>query len=257
MTHKCTDEFVQHEEEKDNRDGTDKYADEFVQHEEEKDNGDGTDVQNEESPEEKEAWTLSKSKVILRQGSLNGTITEHMKPKEVLLMNPDEHGKWKCSNWSNNLRNLRKSIHRDRGRMESDVMSCGHDLAIVKALRAANPNPLKPKWRGSNAERLLKKDIDDDKHNQIDPSTGNKILPSKLRMSRPECQAFDLTVFRKHIHQEVDSRPKGDIRFECKKKAWKCPELHQDHPRVKQSDDEKGDETKKSSSKRKQNQSSW
>jgi len=55
-----------------------------------------------------------------------------------------------------------------------------------------------PRWCGSEAERLLKADIDDGN------LTG--IKPKDLHQSRPEYQAFPLKVFRDHIAQETRSR---------------------------------------------------
>jgi hypothetical protein len=181
--------------------------------------------------EEKEAWALSKSKAILRSGLLNGAITPAMQPKEVFNMHPKEHGKWNHQNWSNNLRNLRNAIERDRERMQNDCINCGHDLAILKEFRQKNPHTQRSKWRGSKAERTLKKDVDEGKHLTLPPK---KLCNHK---EWPEHREFDLVVFRKHIHQEVDSRPKRAIRFEKKKKAWKCPELHKNHPRLQENED--------------------
>lgn len=171
--------------------------------------------------DQNEAWALSKSKSILRTGLLNGTILPSMKPKEIFDMHPEEHSKWEYTNWTNNLRNLRHAIEKDNKRMHDDMLSYGHDLAIVNALRAANPNR-KPRWRGSEAAKRLKEDVDKGKHLEMKPST--------LHQTRPEYLVFDLDVFRKHIYQEVDSRPKRAYRFEKKKKAWKYPELHKERP---------------------------
>ena len=92
--------------------------------------------------------------------------------------------------------------------MQWDVLSYGHDIAIIQAQRS---EPADAAWHRSPAYRLLKQDIDDRKNEQL--------APKELWMSRPEYQAFDLQCFRKHIYQEVDSRPKRAIRFEKKRKA--------------------------------------
>ena len=138
-----------------------------------------------------------------------------------ILSHPEEHSKWEYTNWTNNLRNLRHAIEKDNKRMHDDMLSYGHDLAIVNALRAANPNQ-KPRWRGSEAAKRLKEDVDKGKHLEMKHST--------LHQTRPEYLVFDLDVFRKHIYQEIDSRPKRAYCFEKKKKAWKYPELHKEHP---------------------------
>jgi len=55
-----------------------------------------------------------------------------------------------------------------------------------------------PRWEGSVAQELLRKDIDEGKNEQM--------RPRDLWLSRPEYQEYDKEVFRKHIHQEVSSR---------------------------------------------------
>jgi len=177
-------------------------------------------------PDDGEKWAESKSKALLRSELLSGTITPEMKPRDVFALHPEEHGKWNYGNWSTNLRTLRAAIDRDRGRMQRDVISYGHDLATVKALRAPTD---KTPWHRSPAFRLLKQDIDDGKHKQM--------KPKELYESRPEYHTdFTLEEFRKHIYQENDSRPKRKIRFERKKKTWLYPELHKDHPRLQEED---------------------
>jgi hypothetical protein len=44
------------------------------------------------------------------------------------------------------------------------------------------------------------------------------MTPSELRASRDEYKAFDKDVFRNHIYQEADSRPKRAWRFAKKNK---------------------------------------
>jgi len=52
-----------------------------------------------------------------------------------------------------------------------------------------------PRWEGSNAEKLLNKDIDDKKHEQM--------KPKQMQASRVEHQAHPLDVFRGKIRQRV------------------------------------------------------
>ena len=110
--------------------------------------------------------------------------------------------------------------------MAADARDFGHDLARVKKLREANPVPTP--WHKSECPKLLKKDVDDGLHLTL--------KPKQLYAKREEYRAFTLTVFRNHIYQEVDSRPKREMRFERKKKVWKYPELHEDHPRLQKRD---------------------
>jgi hypothetical protein len=65
-------------------------------------------------------------------------------------------------------------------------------------------------WHKSEANELLKKDIDADKHLLMKPAL--------LHRTRKEYEEFTLEVFRKRIYQEVDSRSKRAYRFEKKNK---------------------------------------
>jgi hypothetical protein len=169
-----------------------------------------------------EKWETSKSKALLRRGIIDRTIPSDMTPAAVFAMNPEEHGKWPRKNWTNNLGNLRKAIERDRERMALDARDFGHDMAIVKKMHEKNPVPVP--WHKTHCPKLLKKDMDDGLHLELEPK--------QLYMKRKEYQAFTLTVFCNHIYQEVDCRPKREMRFERKKKGWKYPELHEGHLRL-------------------------
>jgi hypothetical protein len=179
-------------------------------------------------PKKKETWPNSESKALLHSGILAGLIMPTMPPKQVFDMNPKVHGEWKYSNWANNLCTLQKAIGRDRGRMLDDVRSFAKDLAMVQ--QKWLDNQMKTPWHLSTACQLLKEDIDEGRDKTV--------KPKELYYSRPEYyEHFELEVFRKHIYQERDSRPKRAIRFEKKKKQWKYPELHKDHPRLGNNDD--------------------
>lgn len=73
------------------------------------------------------------------------------------------------------------------------------DAALAKDM-ARHPAPAtnirgQLRWAGSNAEKLLKEDIKNDKHKYIG------YTPRHFRTTRPDYLLFDLDVFRKHIDQ--------------------------------------------------------
>lgn len=175
---------------------------------------------------EEQKWAKSKAKAILRRGILDGSF-DNIKPEDIYKAD-DEHSKWNYTNWKRNFDNLRSAIARDRGRMVRDVKAYGRDKSILlKHIRKADdPKP----WHKTNCPKLLKKDIDDELH--------LKRWPEDMYYLRLEYQAFPLTIFRKHVYQEIDSRPKREIRFEKKRLRWKYPELHKDHPRLQHKEDE-------------------
>lgn len=170
----------------------------------------------------KEKWENSVSKALLRVGVLRREITEDTNPVWIHTNNA-EHRKWPIEGFKRNLTTLLKGVKRERDRMQDDTIAYGHDLAIVKSFRTESDVAA---WHRSPAYKLLKQDVDDKLHEQM--------KPMDLWLTRPEYQQFDLGCFRKHIYQEVDSRPKREVRFEKKKKGWIYPELHQGHPRLQQ-----------------------
>lgn len=180
------------------------------------------------SKKKNETWAKSKSKALLRAGIISGAITADMKPKMVRAMNPEEHGNWAYDNWVNNLRNLRNAITRDRGRMARDAVAYGQTFQTARTLFPPAA-AAKPVWHLTDAPRFLKEDIDDGKNKEMSPRD--------LHQTRDEYKLFPLKEFRKHIYQEIDCRPKRDMRFERKKNKFTYPELHVNHPRLRENAD--------------------
>jgi hypothetical protein len=154
-------------------------------------------------------WQHSKAKQYLRAEIVAGNITEAMAPKAVFEMLPQRHKAWGYKNFPSRLRSLRGTIKRDYARMQVDCESYGHDLALLLPLRESQP-PKPAPWHKSKAFELLKVDIDNGLHKTTKPMA--------LWATRPEYQAFSLTIFRNHIYQEVDARSKRSWRFEKKKR---------------------------------------
>ena len=161
------------------------------------------------------------------EGLLSGVIPISTKPKQAHNMNPDVHSEWTDTpaaykTWSSRYSSLRKLVGKEMDRMEQDCIAYGHDLAMVKASRAAeDPTP----WHCSKAYTSLKQDVKDGRHLGVEP----KELYNDP--DRPEYRAFNLSKFRKHLYQIIDAEPKRAIRFEKKKAKWQFPTLHKDHPR--------------------------
>ena len=152
-------------------------------------------------------WRYSKAKEILRAAIISGEVTSNMNAKDVYEMN-EEYKKWPYKNFPSNLKSLRDTVESLYSRMQSDCVAYGHDLTLLKKLRAGNP-PIAT-WHRSDAKYILKQDINNGKHKEM--------KPMELYNMRKEYQAFDLKTFRNHIYQEVDSRAKRDHRFAKKKK---------------------------------------
>jgi hypothetical protein len=104
------------------------------------------------------------------------------------------------------LNTLRKKIIKQNNTIAFEVAALQKDLSRrqqskneANANNTVNKQGNKTRWDGSKASQLLSLDIDDKKHETMQPH--------QLYNSRPEYyEHFSLTVFRKHIYQEINSR---------------------------------------------------
>lgn len=160
-----------------------------------------------EEEEDDEKWRNSKAKQMLKEDIIFGAVTKAMLPRQVFEMRP-EYKKFEYKNFVTNLRNLRIAVDKLYARMQADCIAYGHDCAVLKDLRANDPPGPVP-WHKSPARKLLKNDIDNNLHKQMQPK--------ELHALRAEYKAFKLKVFRNHIYQEVDKRAKFEHRMKKKK----------------------------------------
>lgn len=164
--------------------------------------------------EKKEKWARSKGKLLLRNSIIDGSVTSKSDPKVIHKSNP-EWEKWPFENFRTNLKNLIEAVALDYKRLAEDCDAFGHDVALLKELRANDPCPPPTPFHESKAKPLLSKDIDAKRH--------EKMSPMALWMTRIEYMEFPLKVFRDHIYQEVNRREKKDTRYLKKKKRLAPP----------------------------------
>jgi hypothetical protein len=142
-------------------------------------------------------WEKSRAKALLRQAIVDGKVTRAMKRRQVYEMEP-EYQEYEFKNFSRNCGTLLNEYEKNYTRANADAAALVHDRTI----HPVGPETAKgcgyPRWQGSDAQRLLKEDIDAGRHKDREPQ--------ELRQTRMEYQAFPLTVFRDHIHQETRSR---------------------------------------------------
>ena len=141
----------------------------------------------------------SKAKKILKEMLLDERIpldSDQMDPKTAFSQHPD-FATVKYETFRDGLRCLHNKIIDDKKRAASD----SEGLADFRRLFPAKEYDHRglPRWEGSEAERLLKLDMEsEDKR---------KMKPMDLYNSRPDYHTFyPLDIFRKHIYQEIDSR---------------------------------------------------
>jgi hypothetical protein len=137
-------------------------------------------------------WLISEAKELLAKDILAKKV-DGMGPKAVFAMRK-EYQQYEYKNFRSNLLALRKAIQLQHDLADADSAALAHDERIRPR---ANSKPY-PRWDRSEAERLLKLDIDAGEH--------TKLKPSQLHKKRAEYQLFPPDVFRDHIYQEVRSR---------------------------------------------------
>lgn len=146
---------------------------------------------------EPDPWINSEAKDLLRQDIEAGRVTAEMKPRAVRQMRP-EFRLYKLVNFGNNLRSLRKALSLQHELATFDQNAFENDERLFPPAAANNQQRGYPHWNGSEAKRLLKLDVDANRHDTV--------TPKALYESRQEYQVYPLAVFRKHIYQEVRSR---------------------------------------------------
>jgi hypothetical protein len=129
--------------------------------------------------------------MLLCQDILDGKVVDSMKPKQIFDMRP-EYEPYGLVKFRTNLTYLRAGIKKNHAKADSDSAALAHDRRI-------RPLPVQtcqgyPRWAGSDAQRFIKKDIDE--------GLTNSMKPSELSGTRLEYQAFPLQGFRSHISQD-------------------------------------------------------
>ena len=138
----------------------------------------------------KEPWDIAKP--ILLKDYQEGRVTDFMKPKDVWNMR-DEFKAVQYVNFRANFSAMKRRIKEKK--KEAEIEEAGFRLDMAKFTLAKDIDGY---WNGSPAERLLKQDISEKRHEQMKPQL--------LWNSRPEYQKFDLNKFRGHVHQELRSK---------------------------------------------------
>jgi len=166
-------------------------------------------------------WHCSDAKKQLIKDIRDGRITG--KPaKEVHEMRP-ECKQCKCGNFRDNLKRLRENMQLENKRAESDAAAFAHDEALN--LRT-NSKP-HPRWQGSEADRRLKLDIDNEVHLEMPPR--------QLRATRSEFMEHPLDVLRSHIQQE--------LRAHTEHPHWMAKKAEKEAKKAKKTKKKKGEKT--------------
>mmetsp|Transcript_26735 Transcript_26735/g.62789 ORF Transcript_26735/g.62789 Transcript_26735/m.62789 type:complete len:158 (-) Transcript_26735:10-483(-) len=129
-----------------------------------------------------------------------------MKPADVWAMQP-EFVEVKYENFRNNFARMKRTIKEHKNRAEIDEAGFLHDISLYPLAKDSDG----AYWDGSEAQRLLKIDIERKRNEWM--------KPEYLQLSRPDYQEFELKKFRGHLHQEL--RSKREKNYWIVKKAKK------------------------------------
>jgi len=161
-------------------------------------------------PKKKKTTPWEIAKPILTEYCTDGTITDVMKPKDVYEMKP-EFKAVPHKNFRDNFARLKRSIRGHRERAVIDERGFQHDKRLHTLAKDSEGY-----WDGSEAQKLLKMDIERRRH--------TRMAPKVLWKSRPDYQKFSLDKFRCHIHQELRSQRETNYWIVKKKKKKQAKE---------------------------------
>jgi hypothetical protein len=162
-----------------------------------------------------QSWRNSEAKRLLSEDLIKCRIplsNEEMDAKEVYLQRP-EFSQFQFENFRDRLRDLRKQMIACKHQASLDNDSLARDEKMLNREEKKHNQNGEPRWEGSEAEHLLRADMDSNQH---------KIMrPKELYSTRKEYyETFSLAVFRKHIDQE-ERRRKFLAQYQSKKKRKK------------------------------------
>mmetsp|Transcript_27300 Transcript_27300/g.66238 ORF Transcript_27300/g.66238 Transcript_27300/m.66238 type:complete len:202 (-) Transcript_27300:189-794(-) len=108
-------------------------------------------------------WEIAKA--LLQEDYLSGKATADMAPDEVIALRKTIYGKVPRSNFLTNWRSLKKRIDEEEVILKRDRESWEHDTALYTLAK-----DLPWEWHGSDAERLLKRDVAKGRHERYRPA---------------------------------------------------------------------------------------
>jgi len=143
-------------------------------------------------------WRKSKAKALLLQDLQDGVVhlNVNVMPAAIVYQQRPEFRHFPLEQFGNRLKDLRLALKTKKDRSAMELAALHHDRLIYPT-QAFNSLG-KPRWEGSEAQSLLKEDMDNSMHETM--------RPKALWNTREEYKKFELEVFRKHIDQETRRR---------------------------------------------------
>jgi pyruvate/2-oxoglutarate dehydrogenase complex dihydrolipoamide acyltransferase (E2) component len=143
-------------------------------------------------------WAKSKTKAILESMIIKGEIpVDDWPPARVYELKDEFKNMHYKRQFVSGLRRLRNEITERKVRVNFDRQAIDHDRRLYPAATITQQGFLR--WPGSEAQRLMKQDVDTEVYLNM--------TPKELYDSRPEYyRNFELTQIREHLYQEARSR---------------------------------------------------
>ena len=144
------------------------------------------------------SWNNSTAKGLLQRDLATGTIplSGHVMGSRAVYESRPEYAVYSFDLFTRRLATLRREAKSQNARRAADATALLRDRHLYPPPTHDEHGSLR--WEGSAAETLLKADIANDLHKQMQPR--------ELHQTRAEYQVFNADIFRGHIYQEVKRR---------------------------------------------------
>jgi len=169
-------------------------------------------VEEDEIEEPKIGWAKSRARKLLYKDVKEGNVAleaygedgkKTTDNKEVYMLHP-EYTEWKYKKFSSRLGGIRKIIKAKNGRAEDDQKAFDKFVENNEVSTVSHKGYIQ--WQGSDAQRLLKKDIKDGILAKYTKENYPKNHKMEFWLTRPEYyNEFPLPVFRDKMRQEIRS----------------------------------------------------
>ena len=162
-------------------------------------------------PEPDIGWAKSRARKLLYMDVKTGMVPLHARvngkrttDNTVVYMMEEEYNLWSYKKFSGRLAGIRRIINTKNGRAEDDQKAFDKFVENNEVSTVSHKGYIQ--WQGSNAQRLLKKDIKDGTLYKYTKENYPKHHKMQFWLTRPEYyDEFPLSVFRDKIRQEIGS----------------------------------------------------
>ena len=143
-------------------------------------------------------WDKCLARTLLQRDLMNGVVPLSgyvMNGRKVQQTRP-EYMAYDLEFFNDRLQTMRANMRKQHNNSQQDAIAYAHDR-VMYPTPTHNANGIL-RWEGSEAETLLRTDVDSGVHNAM--------TPKQMYLSRPAYQMFSQRKFAGHIYQELRRR---------------------------------------------------